>query len=93
MSYLDGNVLAGPISDLFGFEPTVARGQCHHCGDIDTLGQAVVYASPMGLVVRCRNCEQVLIVIVERDGQRSVSMRGLRLLHVPSVTSTTSATS
>lgn len=78
MAHLDGNVLAGPVSDLFAFEPTTARGQCRSCADIAALGEAVVYGPPMGYVARCRNCDNVLIVVVEHDGQRSLSMPGLR---------------
>ena len=42
----------------------------------------MVYGQPMGFVARCRNCDNVLMVIVERDGQKSLSMRGLRWLRV-----------
>ena len=82
MEHLDGNVLAGPMTDLFAFDPTKTPGQCQDCGDIATLGQAMVYGQPMGFVARCRNCDNVLVVIVERDGQTVLSMRGLRWLRV-----------
>lgn len=82
MDHLDGNVLAGPTSDLFVFEPTTTQGQCQSCADIATLGQAMVYGQPMGFVARCRNCDNVLIVIVERAGQKSLNMGGLRWLRV-----------
>ena len=82
MDHLDGNVLAGPTSDLFVFEPTTTQGQCQSCADIATLGQAMVYGQPMGFVARCRNCDNVLIVIIERAGQKSLNMRGLRWLRV-----------
>jgi hypothetical protein len=82
MDHLDGNVLAGPTTDFFAFEPTTMQGQCQACGDIAMLGQAMVYGLPMGFVARCRTCDNVLIVIVERAGQTSLSMRGLRWLRV-----------
>lgn len=82
MDHLDGNVLAGPISDLFVFEPTTTQGQCQSCADIATLGQAAVYGAPMGFVARCRNCDDVLIVIVEIAGRKLLNMRGLRWLKV-----------
>jgi Family of unknown function (DUF6510) len=82
MDHLDGNVLAGPTTDLFVFEPTTTQGQCQGCDDIAMLGQAVVYGYPMGFVARCRNCDNVLIVIVELAGQKSFNMRGLRWLRV-----------
>jgi hypothetical protein len=82
MDNLDGNVLAGPFTGLFVFEPTTTQGQCQSCADIATLGQAMVYGQPMGFVARCRNCDNILIVIVERAGQKYLNMRGLRWLRV-----------
>jgi len=82
MDHLDGNVLAGPISDLLEFEPTTAQGQCQSCADIATLGQALVFGPPMGFVARCRNCDDVLLVIVESAGRKLLNMRGLRWLQV-----------
>jgi hypothetical protein len=82
MDHLDGNVLAGPATDLFAFEPTMAQCQCQSCADIATLGQAMVYGQPMGFVARCRNCDNILIVIVEHAGQKSLNMQGLRWLRV-----------
>ncbi|WP_435748779.1 DUF6510 family protein [Microbacterium sp. PMB16] len=77
---LDGNVLAGLVSTLVPFEPTTAQGQCDSCDAIAVLAQAAVYPHPMGFVVRCRSCDSVLMVIVERDGHASWSTRGLRWL-------------
>lgn len=83
MAHLDGNVLAGQLHGFFAFEPTTAQGQCGGCGDIAVLAQAAVFGQPMGSVVRCRNCGDVLMVIVERQGQTSFSMRGLRWVAAP----------
>ena len=82
MDHLDGNVLAGPGTDLFAFDLTTTQCQCQSCADIATLGQAMVYGQPMGFVARCRNCDNILVVIVERAGQKSLNMRGLRWLRV-----------
>lgn len=83
MDHLDGNVLAGQTTDFFAFEPTTAQGQCQSCADIAALGQAMVYGQPMGFVARCRNCDNVLIVIVEHaSGHKCLSIRGLRWLRV-----------
>lgn len=82
MHHLDGNVLAGATSDLFSFELTTSQAQCQSCSDIATLGQAMVYGQPMGFVARCRNCESVLMVIVQRGREVSLNMGGLRWLRV-----------
>lgn len=82
MGHLDGNVLAGPTTEFFTFEPTTTQGQCQVCADIAMLGEAMVYGQPMGYVARCRKCDNVLIVIVECGGQRTLNMRGLRWVRV-----------
>jgi hypothetical protein len=82
MEPLDGNVLAGALSDVFAFEPTATWGRCEACSDVAVLGQAVVYGHPMGFVARCRNCDNVLVVVVEHDGHTSFGMRGLQWMRV-----------
>jgi hypothetical protein len=82
MRHLDGNVLAGPTADIFAFEVTTTPAQCGACADIATLGQAMVYGEHMGYVVRCRKCDNVLMVIVERAGLRYLNLRGLRWVQV-----------
>lgn len=83
MTHLDGNVLAGPAAGLFGMEITMMRGQCEACADVASLGEARVYGPPMGYIGRCRNCDNVLVVLVEHEGSRYVDMRGLRRIHLP----------
>ncbi|WP_373461557.1 DUF6510 family protein [Pseudarthrobacter sp. W1I19] len=80
MDNLDGNVLAGPTSDIFGFDLTSSQGQCQFCEDIAVLGQSMVYGMPMGFVARCRRCGHVLMVIMEHAGRKSFSAQGLRWL-------------
>ena len=82
MSHLDGNVLAGAAADLFAFDVTAAVGQCAICEDVAALAQAMVYGAKMGFVVRCRNCDAILLVIVEKSNGTSLDMRGLRWMHV-----------
>jgi hypothetical protein len=92
MDHLDGNVLAGPATGFLAFEPTSAEGQCHVCADVATLGQAMVYGQPMGYVARCRNCENVILVIVEHSGRRYLDMRGLRWVQIAERTITNEIT-
>lgn len=82
MDHLDGNVLAGPAVALFAFDATSAQGQCGSCGDVATLAQARVFGPPMGYVARCRSCDGVLLVIVERRGEATLTMSGLRWVRV-----------
>lgn len=80
---LDGNVLAGALSDVFGWDPTASVARCRHCGAEGALAVAVVYASRMGLVARCAHCDSVLATVVEGDGGRTwFGMPGLSALEV-----------
>jgi ribosomal protein S27E len=78
MDHVDGNALAGPLSELFDEDLTTAMGRCAHCGDVSPLGRAVVYADAMGWVARCVGCGEVLLVICP-DGESYT-------LHSPGVT-------
>ncbi len=51
--HLDGNVLAGPLSELFRQDMTIALGTCAGCGDVAALAQAMVYDLAPGWTVRC----------------------------------------
>ncbi|HEY5222161.1 MAG TPA: DUF6510 family protein [Microbacteriaceae bacterium] len=81
-SVLDGNVLAGPLAELFAFDVTTARERCASCGDVEALASAIVYSSPMGWVVRCPTCEDVLMVMVRTAGRYSLTARGMTWLRV-----------
>ncbi|SDR88748.1 DUF6510 family protein [Paraoerskovia marina] len=77
---LDGNALAGPLAGIYAFDVTTARARCAHCGVVARLARALVFASAMGIVARCRACEEVLLTVVERPDGTSVSARGLAWL-------------
>jgi hypothetical protein len=74
---LDGNVLAGPLAGTWALDVTVATGRCAGCGDVAVLARAVVFDHPMGWVVRCRVCDDVLMVVVERPDGVLVAAQGL----------------
>ena len=73
---LDGNAAAGALARIFAIELTAARGCCAACRATGRLGEAHLYVTA-GLVLRCRACGEVLMVVVE-DGDRTwISARGL----------------
>ncbi len=82
MPHLDGNVLAGAASDLFAFDLTTTEAQCASCYDIAPLGRSLVFGPPMGFVARCRSCDSVLIVVVERPEGHAFDARGLRWMRI-----------
>ncbi|HEY3436411.1 MAG TPA: DUF6510 family protein [Actinotalea sp.] len=77
---LDGNAVAGLLWDLFGEESTTTVGTCAHCGSSGVLAETVVYVQGPGVVIRCRGCDGVLVVVVERRGVRCVDVLGYATL-------------
>jgi ribosomal protein S27E len=65
---VDGNALAGVLREVFVHEMTSARVKCEGCGEVEPMGAEHVYMQAPGAVVRCCHCEDVLLVITQRDG-------------------------
>jgi hypothetical protein len=83
MQHLDGNVLAGPLADLFGFDATAASARCRGCGTLAMLATAMVWQAGAGTVVRCASCDSVLATIVDAGDRRWVSLSGIDAFEVP----------
>ena len=77
---LDGNSIGGMLMELFGHEMTTAVGTCGRCGTTGQVAELAVYLTRMGTVVRCRVCDNVLMVFVEVRGVTCVDLRGLASL-------------
>lgn len=83
MSTVDGNAIAGTLRSVFGREMTTAIGTCATCGASGPLARLRVYRDAPGIVARCRDCENVLLVIVERRGIACVDMFGFAAFDHP----------
>ncbi|MGA0568190.1 DUF6510 family protein [Rathayibacter sp. KR2-224] len=83
MQKFDGNVLAGPLSEVMAGDATAARARCAHCGDVAVVAQAVVYADGNRFVARCRRCDGVLLTIIEADGEVRLTMTGVTAYTIP----------
>jgi Family of unknown function (DUF6510) len=77
---LDGNAIAGTLEVIFGDDMTVAAATCAGCGASRPLAESAVYMRAPGIVVRCRLCDTVLAVVVERRAIYCVDLRGLSAL-------------
>jgi hypothetical protein len=80
MQPLDGNAIAGALFEHFGTEMTTARGTCTHCGAPALVGELHVYARAPGAVVRCRNCGNIVMVVIHIHGAARVELAGFRFL-------------
>ena len=84
MQHLDGNALAGHLADLFSFDATMASVRCAGCGTVSILATAMVYMDAMGAVLRCPECDMVLLTLIEGDdGRVWLSLPGASALEMP----------
>ena len=79
---LDGNVLAGALSELFAVDITSATGKCVSCGTSGAIGQARVYSAAPGLVARCPACDEVVLRLARSPGRAWLDLRGISCLEV-----------
>jgi hypothetical protein len=80
--HLDGNALAGLLSEAFGTDMTVAMRDCSHCGDHSPLGSHRAYIGA-GVVLRCPGCDQVSMRITSLPDRHVVELSGAWKLAVP----------
>ena len=67
---------------MFRVDMTTATCCCGGCGDVASLASEMVYHGP-GTVVRCRQCDDVLMVLVATPDGTVLSLQGLRSLSLP----------
>ena len=81
-AFLDGNVIAGPLAEVFAVDMTTAMGRCEGCGAVAVLAEARVYVDAPGTVVRCASCETVLLRVVTAPDRTWIDLRGLSYLQL-----------
>ncbi|MET8648744.1 DUF6510 family protein [Nocardia aurea] len=59
-SHVDGNALAGPLSEIFVGDVTICACRCGVCGATAPLARAMVYLGA-GAVVRCAFCSAIVL--------------------------------
>ena len=80
MEHLDGNAAAGELSEVFALDVTTAVATCAGCGVTGPVAAAMVYEAGMGTVLRCPDCDSVLLRVVRARGEIRMEMRGVRVL-------------
>lgn len=81
----DGNMLAGPLSDVFAVEVTGATACCRGCGRRSTVAELVVYGPSPGLVARCPGCDDVLLRVAKTTNAVWLDLAGMVSLRLPVV--------
>lgn len=82
MGHMDGNALAGPLSDVFAVDITSAVGQCRGCGASGMIAEAMVYAASPGYVARCSHCDAVIATVVESPEKVWLNLSGMSALEI-----------
>lgn len=82
-AHIDGNVLAGALSEVFRADMTTAPARCLGCGHVAPMAEAMVYPDAAGIVVRCAKCDHVLATIVDAGERSFLSFTGMSAIEVP----------
>ena len=82
MEALDGNAIGGVLYHVFGCEMTMAQAECGRCGARGPVAECEVYLGGPGVVVRCRVCHTIVMVLVEVRGMMCVDLGGLSKLEL-----------
>ena len=77
---LDGNAAAGCLQEVFAVEVTIGEIQCEACSSVRPVGSLPSYAAPMGCVLRCPSCDNILMSAVRTPHGLWLEMRGTRRL-------------
>lgn len=77
---VDGNAMAGTLSEIFVHDMTAARIACGGCGKIEPIGADHAYMQAPGVVLRCCHCEGVLFVITQSRGSYVLGLGRARWL-------------
>ena len=86
--YVDGNALAGPLSELFAVDITSASTRCVGCGSAWSVAQLHVFASGIGTVARCPGCDAAVLRYARTPSAAIIDFRGTFVLTVHGMTAT-----
>jgi Family of unknown function (DUF6510) len=80
---LDGNSVAGLLSEIFNAEATTMIARCGACGGEGALATARVYSQCPGVVMRCPECSAVVMRFTRVRGRLAADFRGVNMLTMP----------
>jgi NAD-dependent SIR2 family protein deacetylase len=81
-TFLDVNAAAGELREIFAVDVTTATSQCNECGKTAPLAESYAYTTSPGLIVRCNNCESVLMRVVTGPGRAWLDLHGMQFLQL-----------
>jgi len=79
----DGNIMAGPMAEVFAMEVTAAIARCAGCGRSTVVAELVVYGPDPGLVARCPGCGDAVLRLVHTPNSVWLDLSGMSTLRLP----------
>jgi hypothetical protein len=81
-TFEDGNVLAGPLGEVFAVDITAAVATCAGCGRRDRVAALRVFGGDLGRVARCAGCEAVVLRYAHTPKGSWLDLRGAVSLYL-----------
>jgi Zn finger protein HypA/HybF involved in hydrogenase expression len=81
---LDGNAVAGTLYEVFSMEMTTSLAECVHCSNQSEMGELLAFTHTPGLVLRCPQCESIVLRIVVAPDAFYLDARGAMYLRLAS---------
>lgn len=74
VEHLDGNALAGVLTEFMSADASTLRITCRHCGRHGDMAEVAVERDDAGAIVRCVGCRHTLLVVL-RDAGGGIRVR------------------
>ena len=81
--HTDGNAVGGLLNEIFPFEMTVAKTVCRNCESEKSVAELMAFVLEMGTVLRCPDCEFVLMKLTKTADSYWMDLGGMRSLRIP----------
>jgi len=75
---LGGDAAARHVQQIFVPDVTLPKIRCDACDSVSGIGSLTVYAGPMGAVLKCADCDSVLMRVVDTPHGLWLEMSGAR---------------
>ena len=82
-THLDGNAAAGALQEVFTRDVTVAIATCAGCGTARAVGALLDYGGPMGVILRCPDCDMAMLRMTSTPGWLRLDASGISVLAIP----------
>jgi hypothetical protein len=80
---LDGNVLGGPLGEIFAVDLTVATTTCASCRGVGPVAGLMVYMDAPGAIGRCPTCGSAQVRLVASAERWWLDLSGVRAMEIP----------